>query len=94
MKGDAIAVGAVIIQEDRRAAQKLAAERFAEWLEDEQVTLGVTFRSVWRDVRDAVERKAPADTDVLEENDRRRILDDLVKKLIKVGQYSSVCGIL
>lgn len=73
-----------IKQEDRRAAQKAAAERFADWLEDEHLSLGLTFRSVWRDVRDAIERKAPADTDVLEETDRRKLVDEMVKKLVKV----------
>lgn len=72
------------LQEDRRAAQKAASERFAQFLDEEYVSLGITHRTLWRDTRDAIERKAPAETDILEEGDRRRILDDLVKKLMKV----------
>lgn len=70
-------------QEDRRAAQKAASERFAEFLDEEYLSLGITFRTTWRDARDVIERKAPAETDVLEDNDRRRLLDDLVSKLAK-----------
>lgn len=72
------------LQEDRRAAQKQASLRFIEFLDEEYVSLGITFRTMWRDARDAIERKAPAETDILEDNDRRRVLDDLVLKLIKV----------
>lgn len=71
-------------QEDRRAAQKQASARFAEFLDEEYVSLGITFRTTWRDARDAIERKAPAETDVLEDNDRRRLVDELVSKLGKV----------
>lgn len=71
-------------QEDRRAAQKQASARFAEFLDEEYVSLGITFRTIWRDARDAIERKAPAETDVLEDNDRRRLVDELVSKLGKV----------
>ncbi|CAM9486636.1 unnamed protein product, partial [Ectocarpus sp. 13 AM-2016] len=70
-------------KEDRRAAQKLASERFVEFLEEEYLSLGITFRTTWRDSRDVIERKAPAETDVLEDSDRRRLLDDLVTKLCK-----------
>lgn len=80
-------------QEDRRAAQKHAAGRFSEFLDEEYVSLGITFRTTWRDARDAVERKAPAETDVLEDNERRRILDELVSKLMKVHDSPGVaCG--
>lgn len=72
------------LQEDRRAAQKQASQRFAEFLDEEYVSLGITFRTLWRDARDAIERKAPAETDILEDSDRRRTLDELVSKLIKV----------
>lgn len=48
------------------------------------MSLGITFRTTWRDARDAIERKAPAETDVLEDNDRRRLVDELVSKLGKV----------
>ena len=71
-------------QEDRRAAQKQASVRFAEFLDEEHVSLGITFRTTWRDARDVIERKAPAETDVLEDNDRRRLVDELVSKLGKV----------
>ena len=71
-------------QEDRRAAQKQASARFAEFLDEEHVSLGITFRTTWRDARDAIARKAPAETDVLEDNDRRRLVDELVSKLAKV----------
>lgn len=72
-----------IPQEDRRAAQKVASERFVEFLDEEYLSLGITFRTTWRDARDAIERKAPAEMDVLEDSDRRRLLDDLVTKLGK-----------
>lgn len=78
-------------QEDRRAAHKQASERFAQFLDEEYVSLGITHRSLWRETRDAIERKAPAETDILDENDRRRILDDLVKKLIKVCAPIACC---
>lgn len=54
-----------------------------EFLNEEYLSLGITFRTTWRDSRDAIERKAPAETDVLEDSDRRRLLDDLVTKLCK-----------
>lgn len=54
-----------------------------EFLDDEYLSLGITFRTTWRDARDAIERKAPAETDVLEDSDRRRLLDDLVTRLGK-----------
>ena len=54
-------------QEDRRAAQKKASERFVEFLDEEYVSLGITHRSIWRDVRDSMERKAPGETDVLDD---------------------------
>lgn len=81
----------VMPQEDRRAAHKQASERFAQYLDEEHVSLGITHRSLWRECRDAIERKAPAETDILDENDRRRILDDLVKKLIKVVLHFNPC---
>ncbi|CAM9130632.1 unnamed protein product, partial [Choristocarpus tenellus] len=70
-------------KEDRRAAQKQASDSFRDFLAEEYLAMGITFRTQWRDARDAVERKAPTDTDILEESDKRRILQDLVHKLIK-----------
>lgn len=61
----------------------MASERFVEFLDEEYLSLGITFRTSWRDARDTIERKAPAETDVLEDSDRRRLLDDLVSKLGK-----------
>lgn len=69
---------------------KQASVRFAEFLEDEHVSMGITFRTSWRDARDTIERKAPAETDVLEDNDRRRLLDELISKLIK-ARRSTCC---
>lgn len=74
----------LFVQEDRRAAQKKAAEKFVEFLDDEYVSLGITYRTIWRDVRDSIDRKAPAETDVLDDPDRRRLFDNLIGKLIKV----------